>query len=80
MRAIATFTDAPIILDPHFPPSFYAALWGIDQKTVLRWFQDRDDVLKLQKTGKRGTRTEIRIPWSVAMKVYHERTQGKACR
>jgi hypothetical protein len=65
-------------VDPHFPPSFYAHLWGLSESTVLRWFQDRDDVLKLSVPGKNGkrTRVEIRIPFSVAIKVYHEHCQS----
>jgi hypothetical protein len=68
---------AAVEVDPHYPPSFYAHLWGLSESTVLRWFQDRDDVLKVSVPGKNGkrTRVEIRIPFSVAMKVYHERCQ-----
>jgi hypothetical protein len=69
----------PIIIDPHFSPQFFAELWGISVSTVVRWFQDRDGVLKLRepsKNGKRG-RIELRIPFSLAMEVYRERTQSE---
>lgn len=61
-------------LDPHFPPAFYAELWSVSESTVLRWFQDRNDVLKIGKPAKNGkrTRVEIRIPWTVATRVYQE--------
>lgn len=72
MKPIPTLK--PIEIDPHFPPAFYAGMWGISDSTVLRWFQDRADVLKIGKLSKNGrrTRVEIRIPWSVAVRVYQE--------
>jgi hypothetical protein len=65
----------PITIDPHLTPRFYAELWGISESTDLRWFQDQPGVLKSgdQKRGRR-TRVEIRIPLSLAMRVYQERT------
>ena len=68
----------PIQIDPHFSAQFYAELWGISQSTVIRWFQDMDGVLKLAKTSKNSkrTRVELRIPFSLAMRVYRERTRG----
>ena len=68
----------PITIDPHYSPQFYAELWGMSASTVIRWFQDRDGVLKLGKSTPKGrrTRVELRIPFSVAMQVYREHTQG----
>jgi hypothetical protein len=68
----------PIPVDPHYSPQFYAELWGISVSTVIRWFQDRDDVLKLNGPSKNGRRTriELRIPFSLAMGVYREKTRG----
>jgi hypothetical protein len=68
----------PITIDPHYSPQFFAELWGTSVSTVLRWFQDRDGVLKLNKPARNGKRTriELRIPFSVAMQVYRERTHG----
>ena len=66
----------PITIDPHFSPQFLAELWGLSPSTVVRWFQDVDGVLKLSKpstNGKRG-RIELRIPFSLAMRVYREHT------
>lgn len=73
----ATFQDNPIIIDPHYGTGFYAEYCNVSVKTIERWFQDRDDVLKVGKEsrGKR-TRVEIRIPWSVFMKVYREKCKG----
>ena len=68
----------PITIDPHFSARFYAELWGISESTVVRWFEDREGVLKLSKPARNGkrTRVELRIPFSLAMQVYREHTQG----
>jgi hypothetical protein len=68
----------PITIDPHYSPQFYAELWGTSPSTVLRWLQDLEGVLKLNKPARNGkrTRVELRIPFSVAMQVYREHTQG----
>ncbi len=68
----------PIVIDPHYSPQFYAELWGMSPSTVIRWFQDMDGVLKLAKGSHNGKRTriELRIPFSLAMRVYRERTRG----
>jgi hypothetical protein len=67
----------PVVIDPHYSPQFYAELWGTSPSTVVRWFQDREGVLKLNKpsTNGRRARVELRIPFSLAMRVYHERTR-----
>jgi hypothetical protein len=68
----------PITVDPHYTPQFYAELWGTSTSTVVRWFEDREGVLKLSKPARNGkrTRVELRIPYSLAMRVYREHTQG----
>ena len=68
----------PIVIDPHYSPQFYAEWWGTSRSTVIRWFQDLDGVLKLSKPAKNGkrSRVELRIPFSLAMRVYRERTRG----
>lgn len=67
----------PITIDPHFSPGFYAELWGVSESTVVRWFQDLPGVLKLSKPSRKGrrSRVELRIPFSLAMEVYRERTK-----
>jgi hypothetical protein len=71
-------TSPPIEIDPHYSPQFYAELWGLSVSTVIRWFQDEPGVLKLSSPSKNGTRSrvELRIPWSVAMRVYRQRTKS----
>lgn len=66
----------PVAVDPHYSPQFYAELWGMSPSTVVRWFQDMDGVLKLSPPSKNGkrTRVELRIPLSLAMREYRQRT------
>jgi hypothetical protein len=66
----------PVVIDQHYSPQFYAELWGMSPSTVIRWFQDMEGVLKLSRPARNGrrSRVELRIPFSVAMKVYREHT------
>lgn len=68
----------PIVIDPHFTPQFYAELSGTSAATVIRWFQDREGVLKVSVPAKNGkrSRVELRIPWSVWRRFYEGRTRG----
>jgi len=45
--------------------------------TVVRWFQDKEGVLKLSSPAKNGkrSRVELRIPYSLALREYRERTK-----
>ena len=67
-----------VVVDQHFSAQFYAELWGMSPSTVIRWFQDMEGVLKLNKPATQGkrTRVELRIPFSLAMRKYREHTGG----
>lgn len=67
----------PITIDPHYSPKFYAELWGVSESSIVRWFRDEPGVLKGGNPGKSGSRTrvELRIPLSVALRIYAERTK-----
>ena len=71
------FDPQPVLVDQHYPPNFYAALWGVHESTIRRWFQDLPGVLKLKPTAKNGKRqrVEIRIPYRLALEVYREKTK-----
>lgn len=73
--------EIPVTVDKHFSPSFYAELIGVDASTVTRWFRDEPGVLLMgdekPQSGRR-TRTELRIPYSVFLRVYGRRTKGAA--
>jgi hypothetical protein len=68
----------PVIIDQHYSAQFYAELWGVSPSTVVRWFQDLDGVLKLSESGNNGKRgrVELRIPFSLAMHIYREKTRS----
>lgn len=69
----------PVVVDPHYTPQFFAELWGLSPSTVIRWFQDRDGVLKLKQPAKNGkrVRVELRIPYSLALEEYRQRTPSE---
>lgn len=59
----------------HYLPREIAELWGFDESTVRRLFQDEPGVLRIGKqentNGRRGY-VSIRIPASVAERMYRE--------
>ena len=71
--------DSPVILEPHHSVQFYAELWSLDETTVRRMFENEPDVLRITKGKKRknGIReyVTLRIPYSVAERVYRRRVQ-----
>ena len=77
-------SQCPAIGEPHRSIRFYAELWYLSEDTVRRWFQEEPGVLRVgdekNRTGPkkdRRPRIELRIPESVAMRVYRERTKSK---
>jgi hypothetical protein len=67
----------PPLPEPHYSPRVLAEIWGVSESTILRWFQDLEGVLKLSRESRNGKRNrrEIRIPKSLAERVYEERTR-----
>ena len=67
----------PIVIEQHYAPAFYAALWGVSESTVTKWFRDLPGVLKLSKESRNGKRSrqELRIPWTIAQQEYEERSR-----
>jgi len=62
----------------HFSPAELAVIWNLDPTTIRRIFQDETGVLKIGKSSRRdGKRdyTTLRIPESVALRVYTERSK-----
>ena len=68
----------PVVIEPHYSPQFLAELWGVSPSTIVRWFQDLDGVLRLSRPAKNGRpgRVELRIPASLARRVYEEHTRS----
>lgn len=65
------------IFERDFSPGSLAELWGLSADTIVRWFEDQPGVLKLGSDGSRGKKRKItlRIPESVAERVYSERSR-----
>ena len=64
-------------LEQHYPPSYWAQRWGVSRATVTSWFEDEPGVLKYGTVGsvKKRKKVYLRIPLSVAERVYKQRTQ-----
>ena len=65
------------IFERHFSTRTLAELWGFSEDTIQRWFEDEPGVLKQGSGGERGGKRKLflRIPESVAGRVYQERTK-----
>lgn len=64
------------MFEQHYSVPFLSKRWGYSEDTVLRWFKDEPGVLQSKTdkyNGRMRTRTEIRIPESVARRVYEKR-------
>jgi hypothetical protein len=78
MSQPSVIRSAPDILERHFTPAELAEAWKLDESTVRRIFQDEVGVLKISTQGVRSRKrayTTIRVPESVAARVYQERTR-----
>jgi hypothetical protein len=66
--------------EKHYTALELAKLWGVNRMTITRWFREEPGVLKFGKeTTRRGGKrnyVSIRIPASVARRVYAQRVQG----
>jgi hypothetical protein len=66
--------------EKQYTPEELAKLWGVKRMTIARWFREEPDVLRWGKvTGPRGGRRNyitIRIPESVARRVYAQRVRA----
>lgn len=60
--------------EAHYSLRTLAECWGFSERTLLTWFEDRSDVLRSARQARNGRkqRIELRIPASVAMRVYEE--------
>lgn len=74
--------DRPDFLERHYTIRELSKAWGMGVATVRRWFQNEPGVIKfgsgkLTKSRKR-TYISLRIPESVARRVYHANTRRNA--
>ena len=64
--------------EPHYTPQQLAEIWQLDVSTVRKLFLDQPGVLKVGKAGRRDGKRDyvtLRVPESVAQRVYRERTK-----
>jgi hypothetical protein len=75
MNVAPKFAHNPF--ERHFSVRTLAEIWGYSEDTITRWFEDLPGVLKHGNAGTRGARRKLslRIPESIAMKVYAEKSK-----
>ena len=71
-------TDRPDFLERHYTLGELAKAWHLSRRTLQSWFRHERGIIrygasKLQK-GRKRTHTSVRVPESVARRVYRERT------
>jgi hypothetical protein len=62
----------PVMFERHFSAAELAEYWHVAPSTIRDWFDGEPGVLRIQKS--RGSRVTLRIPESVAERVYKSRT------
>jgi AraC-like DNA-binding protein len=65
------------IFERHLTVEEIAQAWGLSASTIRRLFQDAPGVLRVGRAGRRDGRRDyvsLRIPESVALAAYHDRT------
>ena len=77
MIADCTMKKGTDHLERHFSTRTLAELWGVDESTIRRLFQDEPGVVKIGKSGRRDGKRDyvtLRIPESVTGRVYQRIT------
>jgi hypothetical protein len=62
----------------HFAARDLATIWGLDETTIRRMFQDEPGVFKIGRQGRRDGKRDyvtLRIPEAVALRVYEKRSR-----
>ena len=71
-------------LEKHYTVAELEAAWQISQKTLRQWFRDVPGVIRYGsdklKKGRKRTYVSLRVPESVARRVYRERTGSSLAR
>lgn len=76
-REIRAAGSVPNPFGTFFSPAELATLWNLSEQSIRRLFQDEPGVFKLGTSNPRRKRGYItlRIPESVALRVFQERTK-----
>ena len=64
--------------EKHYTARELGGMWGFDETTIRRMFQDEPGVLKIGKSDRRDGKRDyvsIRIPKSIAERVHRERSK-----
>jgi hypothetical protein len=78
MRGNSSVVLEETTFERHFTPRQLAELWVLDESTIRRMFMDEPGVMKYGKSSRRDGRRDyvtLRIPESVARRVYAKRTR-----
>lgn len=82
--ALPTESPVPLHLQRHFLARELADLWHVSRTTVTRWAEAEPDVLRVPigirgsgNGGKRARLFMLRIPESVAKRIYEQRISGQ---
>jgi hypothetical protein len=75
--AVVQGNSTSLFLERHFSVAELASRWGLSEDTVRRLFLDEPGVIVIHRPRRR-TRTykTLRIPESVAQKIYERLTNG----
>jgi hypothetical protein len=75
VAASSNLRDAAVPFEMHFLVPQLARRWGVSEGTAREWFQNEPGVLRFKAPSRRGKRgyISLRVPESVARKVYNER-------
>lgn len=80
VRTAALPDDRPEFLERHFSVAELGKAWGFAKDTIRSWFINEPGVLRIEhhlRKGKRGY-CSLRVPESVARRVYRARTGQQA--
>ena len=77
----ATTSEQSDILERHFTLAELAKAWHTSWYTLKSWFRDEPGVIRYGgqklKKGRQRTHVSLRVPESVARRVYRDRTGGE---
>lgn len=70
-------TNSTTFAERHYSVGTLAELWSLSEDTIARWFAEVPGVLKSGTQPGKGRRPRLtmRIPESIALKVYSEKTR-----
>jgi hypothetical protein len=81
LTATRTTEVPPSFSERHYTIVELCKMWHLARATVRRWFDDEPGVVRigvrrLQRGGKRARPVTLRIPESVALRVYRRHTEA----